>query len=871
MQKIAFPIGQLPRRPIEAMLTMRIILMLACGKNHPGQNSFFAHEIKEGFLAGYDHGEEAGTMVVGNPHIVKGAKLWEWGRGSYWDTHVLTDDDGPYAELMSGAYSDNQPDYSWLKPYEFKTFKQFWYPIRETKGASAANLNGLLHMEIESNERVFLAANTTDSYEGARLVLTRDDTVLFETQLTISPNKPFQTVAPIPDAEEKEGMNLSLYDRDEKLLLSYIPRIRPVPTELPEAVSPPLSPEEIPTTEELYLMGLRIKQFHNARIDPLPYFQEAIRRDPLDTRSHTQLGIHYKENGDYELAATHFRKALKRLTRNYTRPRNCEAFYHLGVVLKAQEKWEAAYDTLYRAAWDYSFSSPAYFHLAQISTHRGDFQQALVELDRCLLNNASHVNALNLKAALLRKLGESVQADKYTKLVLERDPLNFWAYNEAALLSQGQKEEQHLISLMRDDPESYVELALQYINSGLMDEALQVLERAHEQGSERLKSYPTLSYYLGYIHHHMGNSDRASTYFKQAKSNPIDYCFPFRLETRKVYLQALAYDSGDARAHYYLGNLLYDRQAETALTHWEKAVALEKDLAMAHRNLGWGYYHAKDELEKAITSYERAIQEDPGYPRFYEELDRLYEEKGSPIDKRYQLLHNNHETVAQHASTLFRSAQVSIAAEDFDHAIDILTSYYFNRQEGKSGLHDTYVDAMLLRGIEHLRAKNYSQALADFEAADLYPENQSMGRDETSERRAQIFYLTGMAKEKLGKKREAKTWYQKATEIEVDNPAYAYHQALAHTSLKQPDKAEGLMSEILKEGEILLNQVDEVDFFSKFGEKQIVRLRHAEANYLLGLAALGRNETTVAQTYFEEVVRLDPGHAWARQMLMENK
>ncbi len=89
-------------------------------KNHPQPVSFFAHQIKEGFLAGYDFGKNAGTMHVGNRHIVTGAKLWEWGPGPYgsmWDSEVLTDSDGPYAELMAGAYSDNQPDYSWIKPY----------------------------------------------------------------------------------------------------------------------------------------------------------------------------------------------------------------------------------------------------------------------------------------------------------------------------------------------------------------------------------------------------------------------------------------------------------------------------------------------------------------------------------------------------------------------------------------------------------------------------------------------------------------------------------------------------------------------------------------------------------------------------------
>ena len=47
-----------------------------------------------------------------------------------WDK-ILTDDDGPYIELMVGAYSDNQPDYSWLQPDEAKSFVEYWYPFRE--------------------------------------------------------------------------------------------------------------------------------------------------------------------------------------------------------------------------------------------------------------------------------------------------------------------------------------------------------------------------------------------------------------------------------------------------------------------------------------------------------------------------------------------------------------------------------------------------------------------------------------------------------------------------------------------------------------------------------------------------------------------
>jgi hypothetical protein len=87
-------------------------------KNTKKSNSFFVHDLQEDFMGGYDHGKNAGTVHVGNHNIVKGAKLWQWGSGPRGQATEarLTEDDGPYVEIMVGAYSDNQPDYSWIRP-----------------------------------------------------------------------------------------------------------------------------------------------------------------------------------------------------------------------------------------------------------------------------------------------------------------------------------------------------------------------------------------------------------------------------------------------------------------------------------------------------------------------------------------------------------------------------------------------------------------------------------------------------------------------------------------------------------------------------------------------------------------------------------
>ena len=45
--------------------------------------------------------------------------------GRAWDRN-LTDEDGPYIELMAGVYTENQPDFTWLQPYEEKEFRSIF-------------------------------------------------------------------------------------------------------------------------------------------------------------------------------------------------------------------------------------------------------------------------------------------------------------------------------------------------------------------------------------------------------------------------------------------------------------------------------------------------------------------------------------------------------------------------------------------------------------------------------------------------------------------------------------------------------------------------------------------------------------------------
>ncbi len=128
-------------------------------KNHFKSNSTFAWNYQDDFFAGYDHGKNSGVMSIADHTVVPGKKFWTWGNGPNGraqDT-LLTDNDGPYIELMVGAYSDNQPDYSWLQPYETRTWSQFWYPFRDIDGVKFANTDGRnqsRHQEWQSPPRL---------------------------------------------------------------------------------------------------------------------------------------------------------------------------------------------------------------------------------------------------------------------------------------------------------------------------------------------------------------------------------------------------------------------------------------------------------------------------------------------------------------------------------------------------------------------------------------------------------------------------------------------------------------------------------------------------------------------------------------------
>ena len=163
---------------------------------------------EDDFVAGYDHGLNAGIMSVADHNIVPGKKFFTWGVESMWDK-ILADDGRPYLEIMVGAYSDNQPDYSWLQPFEERSFEMNFYPFRGIAGVKNANLDAAVNLEVKDGNAA-VGFYTTKSYTAATVSLKAGNKVILEEQVAINPGKPYAKVLAVPAGTDEYGLRASI-------------------------------------------------------------------------------------------------------------------------------------------------------------------------------------------------------------------------------------------------------------------------------------------------------------------------------------------------------------------------------------------------------------------------------------------------------------------------------------------------------------------------------------------------------------------------------------------------------------------------------------------------------------------------------------
>ena len=223
-------------------------------KNIPVPTSYMAHHSDFDFIGDYDHRAQAGMLHVANHHVVPGKKQWTWGNcdfGQAWDRQ-LTDANGPYIELMCGAFTDNQPDFSWIMPGEEKSFTQIFMPYQQIGPAKNASKDVALNLDLEAN--LARLGVYVSSPRRVRVELRRNGDVLFETETDLIPESPLIAQTAVPGEAKPQELTLRVLETGSRPreLLAYTPLPEETP-QLPSPMSPAKSPAEISSNEELFL------------------------------------------------------------------------------------------------------------------------------------------------------------------------------------------------------------------------------------------------------------------------------------------------------------------------------------------------------------------------------------------------------------------------------------------------------------------------------------------------------------------------------------------------------------------------------------------------------------------------------------------
>jgi tetratricopeptide (TPR) repeat protein len=829
--------------------------------NIPVPTSYMITGTKEDFFGGYDHKAEAGIVHVADHHIAPGKKQWTWGNhefGYAWDRN-LTDEDGPYIELMAGVYTDNQPDFSFLAPGETKSFSQFWYPIHKIGPPQAANLDAAVSLHAEEGA-VRIGVCVTRQILRANIWLKLGKDVLAAWTEDLHPARTFLASCNLPEGTQAEELAVSVEESGRELVHFCQAEVMPAPEQ--EAAKEPPLPAEIATNEELYLTGLHLAQYRHATRRPEIYWEEAVRRDPGDSLSNNALGLWRLQRGEFALAEQHFRKAIERLTRLNPNPYDGAPYYNLGLALRFQGKDEQAYAAFYKAAWNAAWVASAYHALAEMDAKRADWTKAVDHLNRSLHANSENLNARNLKVMVLRKLRRDAEAVALLENTCRLDPLDIWS----RFLRDGK---------VPADAQAALDLGLDLLRAGFYEEALDVLSQ-HDAS-------PMPLYLRAHFLSRLGRADEAEKAYQKAAQADRDYCFPSRLEEQVVLEAAMAAHPGDARAPYYLGNFLYDKgRREEAIASWERAVYLEETNATAWRNLGIAYFNVLHDPQKSYAAFERAFAHASKDARILYERDQLWKRMGKSPEERLSELRQYPQLVQLRDDLSLEMATLLNQTGQADAALKLLTTRKFQPWEGGEGqVLAQYLRACLLmckRAL--LQHTNLPKARFFFESALRPPQTLSEAKHLLANW-SDVYYWAGVVCAEEGRHEEAREMWKHAARKQGDFQQMSvrtvsdmtFWTAMAQERLGQMEEARELFKEIHEYAEQLERRIPKIDYFATslptmlLFEEDLALRNKIEAKFLRAQAAFGLKRSAEAENLLKEVLDLDRNHMGAADLL----
>jgi tetratricopeptide (TPR) repeat protein len=691
------------------------------------------------WFGGYLHKSDFGFGHYVPYTDAPGKKIWRWSLardGAIWED-LLTDSDGQYIEAQSGvkfnqanrASGFNSPyNQLTIRPHYTETKTDYWFPVKNTHGMLDASPAGTLNIILSKDSlKIYISPNSSivDSLE-----VTVDGKRFYSEYVRLKPMIAFQKLIPFPHEDGQNfrvslGKNLLFYSSDSE----YYKTDRPTKS---------AENQNYNSTEHLFRLAEDENAMRNYPV-ALEYYLACLQKEPTHSKALCKVAELYYRRAKYTEGLEFARKVLEDDTYN------AGANFISGVIHKKLGNMIQAEEYFSVAARSLEYRSGSFLEIASIRMHEQDFSHAVEYAEKALDYNRFNIPAYELLATSYRQLNKVQESEKTLKVLLDLDPLNHYARFEKYMLNPGEESLQMFNSAIRNElpHETYLELALEYANIGLDNEAIKVLEQS--------PPYPTVFYWLAYLNRN-SSRDKSMEYLKKAEEMSPCLVFPYRLETLPVLSWALSLHYS-WKTSYYLGLIYWHiLRIEKARELFEqcgdipdyapfyiaRAILFQNDLSE--------YCHPCNDLPKAVKL-------NPEEWRTWHYLNNFLLVSGTL---------KKHLENAKQAFNRFRNNPVIdmdyvkalINSGNFRESLKILDGVLILPQEGAHEGHDLFELSNLAVAVELIEKKKYKEAVKYINNSENWPENLGAGKPYEPDTRLQDF-MSAYCYKQLGDRKMA--------------------------------------------------------------------------------------------------------------------
>lgn len=650
------------------------------------------------FFGAYWHDDDFGYAHVARPDEKLGRKFFCWSQsreGGIWED-LLTDTDGQYVEMQAGRMF-NQPSQveSIDTPFKNHSFtpwgedrwSETWFPVESIGAFQTATEFGALSLERDGKSGGTVKISPVAG--GVRkVVVTCGGKEIFSKEVKFSPLEPWQA--------SLEGLGdeyVKVVVGENELVLDENPASRM--TNRPDTM-----PEDF-DWDSAYGHCLRGDQLMNVRLyeQAEKEYLASLAKDKWNAQALRGMASFNLHCGNYGEAFEYARKALRINTYDG------EANYLYALAAQTVGKSVEAKDGFSIATYTAAFRDVSYAALAGIALSEGDWRLALT-----YARKSEGIAGRMAELVASRHLGDKETCERILKEGKSALPL-YPIFNFERCLLAGDPQAFKGTLKCELPQETMIELALWYLDRGLLDEAGTLCS---------MTDYPTAKYLQAYIAGKKGDDQKAVSLLKEAEAASPEFVFPFRPEMIKVFDWAEA-NGADWKPLYYKALILWRhagkdeaaklleacgdkpgfspfymtramlKSGDAKLADLKKAETLSQD---------WRVGKALVDHHMALGDWKEACEAGEGYFKKYPDKFEL------GLDY----------------------AQALCGAERYTNAIKVLSNLRVMPKEGARQGHNLWRRAWLGKAKRELKAGKFNACVKSVESSKIWDEKLGVGK-----------------------------------------------------------------------------------------------------------------------------------------------